>query len=606
MPRAISLGQNFSVFNNQTAGQTPPKGVTRHGSIEVTWVRSPIDGEGLFQIAAQTVIDRSHLGQDDLPVEIRAQSIEAQLRIEIGRFEKNVVEQLKNQFWHTNRSTPRSAKVIISTLNNRPILQIKSSDRSRPFSIVTVTQPDIDFYSETPDLLSEEWQDILQDEVIQIEQLFSLETARQGLQRSFIILLGMIIITGICVFLHWWLWQRRRTLQKKAEAEVNSGNSAQSLNETRSQSDGDSQSVGISSSVNAHLVDEPNPSIILSGLLADRSGFLRILHRQPTLERQFNTLKFFQWLLVWLVIFAWYSGLIGLTYTLPMLTLWRNKLLSQPFKLLSIWFMVNVALRTNRIITRRVTKIQQDISTAHSSEEQRKALRTNTVGRVLEGFVVGIVGLTGLLLTLSTFGIPAGSVLAWGAVLGLAVSFGTQSLIKDVVNGSLILLEDQFAVGDVISVNNMYGFVEEMSLRSTRLRDPEGQLITIPNRRIAEVRNLTRLWSRVDFTVEVAYDNNPDKVLMLLSEIAQRMYVMPEWREKMISPPEVLGIDHLSHSGILIRVWLKTVPLQQWAVGREYRLRVRRAFEANGITIGKPQWISHNTSLEQSSIHDAL
>lgn len=368
-----------------------------------------------------------------------------------------------------------------------------------------------------------------------------------------------------------------------------------------------------SSEANSHHLndsyssDESRPRATSSGFLAEHSRFLKILQKRPTLERKLSLLHFFRWLLVWVIIFAWYCGLIGLTYTLPILMSWRNALLSEPFRILLIWFAVNLALWANRTLIQRYIRTRQSLSSPHSSNEvQRKSLRINTIGSVLKGFISVLIILTGLLLTLSIFGLSTRSVLAWGAVFGLAISFGTQSLIKDVVNGCLILLEDQFAVGDVIAINDMAGLVEEMSLRSTRLRNPEGQLITIPNGNITEVSNLTRLWSRVDFTIEVAYDNDPDEVLRVLNNVAQSLYNTPDWSEKMPSPPEVLGIDHLSHSGMLVRVWLQTAPLQQWLVGREYRLRVRKAFKAYGITIGKPQWISHSVDLEQTSTHKGL
>ncbi|MEM0978939.1 MAG: mechanosensitive ion channel family protein [Cyanobacteria bacterium P01_H01_bin.58] len=610
----IAFGQDLSIFSNQ-AGTIPPEGVIRYGSIEAAWVRSPLDNEGLFQIAAPTVTDRKNLGPEDLPVEVRAQSIEALLQIEVERFRNNVFKRLANQLkvWNTGWSAPRSAEVIIATLNNRPVIQIKSSDRSRPLTIITITQTDIDFYSETPEVLSEEWQNILQGEIDHIEQISSLETAYRGLQHSFAIVVGMLGLTSILGSLHWLARWKRRTWQRQvvAEAEV------------------DIEEVDVEDELSASLSDELLPSLNdnappddaalsadavslsglhlphkLSGLLAERDRFLKLLKKEPPLAQRLNLLQFLQWLLVWLVVFVWYGGLIWLTYTVPMIRPWRNTLLSEPFRLLSIWFVVNLALRVNRTLAHQLTQVHQDISAKPSSEDQRKSLRTNTIGGAIRGFTSVLIILTGIILTLSTFGLSTQSVLAWGAVLGLAVSFGTQSLIKDVVNGCLILFEDQFAVGDVIAIGSMSGFVEEMSLRSTRLRDPEGQLITIPNGNIAEVRNLTRLWSRVDFTIEVAYDNDPDQVLRLLDEVAQDLHAQPEWQEKMPNPPEVLGIDQLSHSGILVRVWLKTAPLQQWMVGREYRLRVRRAFEAHNIMIGKPQWISHNTIFQPASIRD--
>ncbi len=186
-------------------------------------------------------------------------------------------------------------------------------------------------------------------------------------------------------------------------------------------------------------------------------------------------------------------------------------------------------------------------------------------------------------------------------MIGLAISFGSQSLIKDLVNGCLILIEDQFAVGDVVQIGDKSGLVERLNLRVTQLRNGEGQLITIPNSTITNVCNLTRLWSRIDFSIVVAYDNDPVKVLNVLRQVSETLYREPKWRDRLIGSPEVLGIDELDHTGMLVCVWIKTIPLEQWSVGREFRLRVRQAFEANHIQIGRPQWIAYNANLETPS-----
>lgn len=609
MQQAIASGRSLSVFDGQT-GTIPPEGVLRYGTIEAAWVRSPLNGERLFQVAAPTVTDRRNWRPDDFPVEIRVQSVEALLRIEVDRFHRNVLNRLARQWhlWHTGRAVPRSAEVITATLNNRPVIQIKSSDRSRPLTIITVTQTDIDFYSETSEVLSEEWRIILQREIDNVEQLSSPETARKALQRSLAILVGLIAALSIFGLLYWLTRRKFCALQKQRERAIAAANSpaASLTDEGNAQSNYEVLPDESPQPIDTALQDESRALSHRLGLLAERSRFLEMLKKEPPLEHKLNTLKFLQWLLVWLAILSVYGSLIGLTYTLPIVTSWRATLLREPFKILLIWFVVGAALRINRAFAYRRTQGNKKLPTPQSNEDQRRFLRVNTIGGALEGLVSVLIVLTGLVLTLSVFGLSTQSVLAWGAVLGLAISFGTQSLIKDVVNGCLILLEDQFAVGDAIVIGSMFGLVEEMNLRSTRLRDPEGQLITIPNGNIAEVRNLTRLWSRVDFNIEVAYDNDPDKVLTVLKNIAQDMYTSPEWREKMPEPPAVLGIEHLSHSGILVRVWLKTAPLQQWAVGREYRLRVRRAFEAHGITIGRPQWIMHQTSLEESFTNNEL
>ncbi|MDJ0592926.1 MAG: mechanosensitive ion channel family protein [Pleurocapsa sp. MO_226.B13] len=293
-------------------------------------------------------------------------------------------------------------------------------------------------------------------------------------------------------------------------------------------------------------------------------------------------------------------SLYTITTRLPILMRWSEAVVSQPLQLLAVWFAVSLLLEISKTFVQRSINAWKDNPYISFGESQRKSLRLTTIATALKGFMTFVSILLGVLLTLALFNISAGSILAGGAVIGLAISFGTQSLVKDVVNGCLIILEDRFAVGDVIVINGMDGFVEDFNLRLTQLRNPEGQLITIPNSAIAEVRNLTRLWSRVDFTIEVAYENDPDKVLAVLESVAQSMYHSPEWQDKLPEPPEILGIENLSHTGMLVRVWIKTAPLQQWLVGREYRLRVRRVFAQHNIVIGRPQWISYSATLNGS------
>lgn len=127
-------------------------------------------------------------------------------------------------------------------------------------------------------------------------------------------------------------------------------------------------------------------------------------------------------------------------------------------------------------------------------------------------------------------------------------------------------MEDQYAVGDVIVVGALGGFVENMNLRITQIRNNEGQLITIPNSEILIVQNLSKDWFRVDLTVEVSYDNDPDLVLSVSQKLSQEIYSESPWRNKILELPEVLGIDDLQHSGMLIRIWIETAPLEQWAM----------------------------------------
>ena len=161
-------------------------------------------------------------------------------------------------------------------------------------------------------------------------------------------------------------------------------------------------------------------------------------------------------------------------------------------------------------------------------------------------------------------------------------------MIKDIINGFLIILEDQYAVGDVITVGNMGGLVENMNLRITQIRNGEGQLITIPNSTISVVQNLSKDWSRVDLAVRIAYDTDPNYAMEVFNQLATEIYEDSNWHTKIIDPPEVLGIDDLQGNGMLVRIWIKTKPLEQWSVAREFRHRLRIAMQQKGIAIGIP------------------
>ncbi|MGL5803942.1 MAG: mechanosensitive ion channel family protein, partial [Xenococcaceae cyanobacterium] len=198
----------------------------------------------------------------------------------------------------------------------------------------------------------------------------------------------------------------------------------------------------------------------------------------------------------------------------------------------------------------------------------------------------------------SAVGVNIAPLLAGAGIVGVAISLASQNLIKDAINGFFIILEDQYAVGDVINVGEVSGLVENMNLRITQLRDGEGRLITIPNSEIKIVANLSSQWSRADLNIPVAYQADIDKAIELLVKVAEGMSQEPIWRDHIIEPPEVLGIDNFADRGIIIKVWIKTEPLKQWDVSREFRRRIKIAFDRAGIPIPLPQkqiWFDSNS-----------
>jgi small conductance mechanosensitive channel len=150
-------------------------------------------------------------------------------------------------------------------------------------------------------------------------------------------------------------------------------------------------------------------------------------------------------------------------------------------------------------------------------------------------------------------------------------------------------------LGDVITVGNVGGLVENLNLRMTQIRDAEGRLITIPNSEIKVVANLSSRWSRADLIIPVSYQTDIDEALKLIENVAIQMNQEPQWKRQIIETPSILGIDNFGDRGMMIRVWIKTQPLKQWDVAREYRRRLKIAFDEVGINIPVPQqsiWVN--------------
>lgn len=233
----------------------------------------------------------------------------------------------------------------------------------------------------------------------------------------------------------------------------------------------------------------------------------------------------------------------------------------------------------------------------NSDTNHRLQVRVNTFSRLFRGIVTCFwVGIA-VFLSLTIIGFNITPLLAGAGVLGLAFSFASQNLIKDTINGLLIVLEDQYAVGDVVTIGEVGGLVENLNLRITQLRDGDGRLITIPNSLVNIVANHSNGWSRSDLKIPVAYQTNVDEAIELIERIASQMYLDNECRDNILEPPQVLGIEDFAERGFIIRIWFKTKPLQQWNISREFRRRLKNAFEAAGMPLPLPQqqiWLNQN------------
>ncbi|MHC5936744.1 mechanosensitive ion channel family protein [Nostoc sp.] len=267
-----------------------------------------------------------------------------------------------------------------------------------------------------------------------------------------------------------------------------------------------------------------------------------------------------------------------------------------PLRLGVVFLVTYVAIRlTYALIDHFTSSLISSGALLTPESSERLQLRVSTFSGVTKSIATGICVGVGFLLALVSLGIDIVPLLAGASLIGVAVSLASQNLIKDAINGFLIILEDQYALGDVISVGDVGGLVENLNLRMTQVRDSEGRLITIPNGEIKVVANLSNRWSRADLTVPIAYQADTEKALKLIETVGLEMNQEMQWQPQILEPPQVLGIDQFGDRGLIIRVWIKTQPLKQWDVAREFRRRLKIALDQAGISISVPQqaiWVN--------------
>lgn len=243
-------------------------------------------------------------------------------------------------------------------------------------------------------------------------------------------------------------------------------------------------------------------------------------------------------------------------------------------------FRLAVRRLENMLIARSERKPEEDTG------EVRQ--RIHTLGELLRKTGITVIWIIASMMILKEVGIDVGPLLAGAGIVGLAVGFGAQNLVRDVVSGFFILLENQVGVGDVAVINGTGGLVEEVNIRTIVLRDATGTVHVFPNGAIGTLSNMTKDWSAMVFDIGVGYGEDTDRVSDIMMDVAEELRADEEYRDRILEPMEVMGVDSFGDSAVVIKARLKTKPVQQWAVGREYRRRLKKAFEEKGVEIPYP------------------
>ncbi|MBW4441252.1 MAG: mechanosensitive ion channel family protein [Plectolyngbya sp. WJT66-NPBG17] len=527
---SILLLLGSSAFAQNPILPTPKLELPQISNTEVRTAPVRLDGRELFRIAVPADGESNQPNQPNQTsaIKVRVQGIEANLN------------RLVNQ---TSSAVPEVTSEIDSSSN----LPVITANRQY---LMTVTTLDAQLQGQEPATYAQTLTQVIRDALIAAGRERRPEFITQQIGRAIAIIVGMFVLSWAVSRLQSYL----RKQQKRLQAET------------------------------------PNLSELPPNAPEMASSRTQLMVKQQLANRQQRTMKDVQRRFLQLVqLIIWAAGgfiILGLFAQTRSL---QPFVLSTPLKVLGIIVLTYLVIRFSDLLIDRIFSALDISQQSAPDVSQRVALRVSTFSRVVKGLsTLGWISIS-LTTILSTIGIQILPLLAGAGIIGIGISLASQNLIKDVINGFLILLEDQYAVGDVIQVGTMSGLVESISLRITQIRNAEGRLITIPNSAIAIVENLSKDWSRVDLTIAIAYDADIDRTIHLIEKVGDEISHDLDWETKILEPPQVLGVEDLSYEGVTLRIWIKTQPLQQWHVGREFRKRLKQALDTEGISIGIPQ-----------------
>jgi moderate conductance mechanosensitive channel len=252
-----------------------------------------------------------------------------------------------------------------------------------------------------------------------------------------------------------------------------------------------------------------------------------------------------------------------------------------------------VAIRLAGLFVRGIVKTLLDREATEGTAQELSAVelkkRMDTLDElathVIRFFIIVIAGL----MVLDKLGLDIGPAVAGLGVVGIAVGFGAQTLVRDYLNGSLILIENQYAKGDVVRLAGVAGTVEDFNLRRTTVRDIDGVVHTVPNGEVKVASNLTRVWARIHEDIIVAYDTDIDGAIEVVDAVGREMLADPVWKRRVLEAPRVERVEALGEYGVTLKILGSVRATEQWAAGGEFRKRLLAALQANGIEIPRPQ-----------------
>lgn len=501
--------------------------VYQQGDIEYAYVT--LDGYPLFAVAGD--VPSSKPGVDQMALQRRVLSIEANMNRTVNRL----------------RSSD-SLFIGVASLDKQTIILAGNQDQAMRVTILTITELDAQLAQKSIPVLANEWSDIIRDAMQQAWQDRQPQARRRQIGQATGIAVAIAIVSLALSALQRWFYRLFKNRKQRLLTLVQTEDQSSSLHDFE-------DSVAASEDFKKTSAMQARQNL---------NSFLRRLLRLIQLE-------------------VWVLGIAGIFIVFPETRLWGLAIFAFSIKVFTIVVVIMVLSRLCRFLINQSLANWVEEATPPKDNVQRIALRAPTLAAVFSEMVTVVSWLLGFIVLIDWQQISLGWLLTGAGLIGVALSLVFQNLFRDWLNGLLIIFGDQYAVGDYVTVGNITGLVESMSLRSTQIRGNSGSLNVIPHGQVTTVQNFTRDWSRADFTVQVSRETDINYALQVMQQEAQGMAQDPEWQADILDPTSSIGVHQISATGTQISIGIKTKRAKQWEVEREFLKRLKLAFDEQGI-----------------------
>lgn len=461
---------------------------------------------------------------------------------------------------HHTLYNPATLNVDVVAFGDQAVVRATDKGHVAPLSIVTVTPVDAKYYGMTVTALANRWQAALQDTLH--DALVKRQPGVQERNRAIVAIAGgglLLVTLLIWTFVIGPIRRRARAIEERIDRR-------------------------------GAQMERPGapPSPEDSTNHARRRRFLALALRAKDPERALGVLQAIAATFVWILALAWFAAVVWAFFLFPQTTPLANHVLQTLLAIAGIWIGAGLLNRLLDLAIARIATVLRRRRYTNAEERARELLRIPTFTRAISGFKSVVLIFVALLITLGEIGVPIWSVVTFGGLTAIGITLAAQNFVRDFVNGFLVLLEDQYVVGDYITINAQSGIVENLTLRMVQIRDTGGNLITIPHSSVTFVINHSRNWSRVDYRISIDPAADTAKAMELIRRAIQDVAHSEQWRGVVLDPLEWIGVESLSRDGVIIRASMKTAPLRQFELRRAINERVRALFGANGIALGAP------------------